>query len=189
MGKGVNILYPRQHRRLVWLAVIFLALSGTTHGQSLKSPEKAPGRENINYFRLNPIGVVKHREKQTYLEILPQYAPALDGLAGFSHVWVIYWFHEHDNPGDRATLKVHPRRNPANPLTGVFATRAPVRPNLIGLTACRILKISGNVVEVADLDAKDGSPVLDLKPYIPPGDSIPDAATPEWVKKIYPKSH
>jgi tRNA-Thr(GGU) m(6)t(6)A37 methyltransferase TsaA len=175
---------------LIWLAVILFTLSGTTYGQTGKSQEKAPRRETIKSFRLNPIGTVKHQGKQTFLEILPQYAPALDGLAGFSHVWVLYWFHETDTPEDRATLKVHPRRDPTNPLTGVFATRSPVRPNLIGLTACRILKVEGNTVEVADLDAKDGSPIVDLKPYIPKGDSIPEAATPDWVKKIYQnKSH
>jgi len=143
--------------------------------------------EKINPMLLKSIGVVKRQGKQAILEILPQYAQALDGLAGFSHVWVLYWFHEHDNPEERATLKVHPRRDPANPLTGVFATRAPVRPNLIGLTPCRILKVSGNTVEVADLDAHDGSPILDLKPYIPKGDSLPDAATPDWVKKLRPE--
>lgn len=167
--------------------MIFLILAGTTYGQSPKIQENSPRRTTINYLHLNPIGTVKHQGEKTYLEILPPYAPALDGLAGFSHVWVLYWFHENDNPEDRATLKVHPRRDPANPLTGVFATRSPVRPNLIGFTACRILKISGHTVEVADLDARDGSPIVDLKPYIPKGDSIPEATTPDWVKKIYPK--
>jgi tRNA-Thr(GGU) m(6)t(6)A37 methyltransferase TsaA len=143
--------------------------------------------EKINPMILKSIGQVKRQEKQAILEILPPYAPALEGLAGFSHVWVLYWFHEHDNPEERAILKVHPRRDPANPLTGVFATRAPVRPNLIGLTPCRILKVSGNTVEVADLDAQDGSPILDLKPYLPRGDSLPDAATPDWVKKPRPE--
>jgi len=169
------------------LAAIFLALAGTTYGQSLKSPEKAPRRETIKSFQLNSIGTVKRQGKQTYLEILPQYTPALDGLAGFSHVWVLYWFHETDTPEDRATLKVHPRRDPTNPLTGVFATRAPVRPNLIGLTACRLLKVEGNTIEVEGLDAKDGSPIVDLKPYIAKGDSIPDATAPEWVKKPKPE--
>ncbi|MBI5779945.1 MAG: SAM-dependent methyltransferase, partial [Planctomycetes bacterium] len=134
-------MWPRSLRKLAWLIVICLALPGTTQGQSLKSQEKAPRRETIKSLQLNPIGTVKHQGKQTFLEILPQYAPALDGLAGFSHVWVLYWFHENDTPEERATLKVHPRRDPANPLTGVFATRAPVRPNLIGLTPCRILKV------------------------------------------------
>ena len=173
---------------LIWLAVIFLAMSGTTQGQTEKRPEKTPRYETIKSFQLNPIGTVKHLGKRTFLEILPQFAPALDGLAGFSHVWVFYWFHENDNAAERATLKVHPRRDPANPLTGVFATRAPVRPNLIGLTACRILKVSGHTVEVENLDAKDGSPIVDLKPYIAKGDSIPEAVTPEWVKKPPPKA-
>ncbi|MBM4275259.1 MAG: tRNA (N6-threonylcarbamoyladenosine(37)-N6)-methyltransferase TrmO [Deltaproteobacteria bacterium] len=133
---------------------------------------------------LKPVGMVKIQGERAFLEIQPELAPALDGLTGFSHVWVFYWFHEHDNPADRATLKVHPRRDPANPLTGVFATRSPVRPNLIGLTACRIVKVERNRVEVADLDARDGSPILDLKPYIPKGDSIPKALTPEWVKRL-----
>jgi tRNA-Thr(GGU) m(6)t(6)A37 methyltransferase TsaA len=172
---------------LVWLAVVCLALAGTTQGQSLKTQEKVPRRETIKSFQLNPIGTVQHQGKRIFLEILPQYAPALDGLAGFSHVWVFYWFHGNDNPQERATLKVHPRRNPENPLTGVFATRAPVRPNLIGLSVCRILKINGNNVEVEHLDALAGSPILDLKPYIPQGDSLPDAVTPDWVKRIYPK--
>jgi tRNA (Thr-GGU) A37 N-methylase len=81
---------------------------------------------------------------------------------------------------------VHPRRDPANPLTGVFACRAPERPNLIGLTACRIVKITGNIVEVAGLDARDGTPIVDLKPYIPKGDVIPEATTPEWVQRPWP---
>ena len=105
--------------------------------------------------------------ERTWLEIYPEYGPALTGLKEFSHLWVFYWFHGNDKPEERRTLQVHPRRDPANPLTGVFACRAPVRPNLIGFTACRIIKVEGNVVEVADLDAMDGSPILDLKPYIP----------------------
>ena len=170
-------------QKLAWLAVISLALAGTTSGQSPKNPEQVQRRETINSFQLNPIGTVKRQDKQAYLELLPQYAPALDGLAGFSHLWVFYWFHGNDNPEERATLKVHPRRDPTNPLTGVFATRSPVRPNLIGLTACRILRVTGNTVQVEGLDAKDGSPIIDLKPYIPKGDSIPEATTPDWVKK------
>jgi tRNA-Thr(GGU) m(6)t(6)A37 methyltransferase TsaA len=156
------------------------------YGEEKKTGQKELRRTDIKPLTLNPIGVVRLQEDRTVLEILPQFAPALDGLAGFSHVWVFYWFHDNDRPEERATLKVHPRRDPANPLTGVFATRAPVRPNLIGLCACRILKIKGNLVEVADLDAKDGSPLLDLKPYIPPGDCIPEAVTPEWVKRLRP---
>jgi tRNA-Thr(GGU) m(6)t(6)A37 methyltransferase TsaA len=142
------------------------------------------GQGDIKEIALKPIGVLKRQGERTFLEVAPGFGPALEGLEGFSHLWVLYWFHEHDNPQDRGTLKVHPRRDPANPLTGVFATRAPVRPNLIGLKACRLLKVRGTTLEVADLDAKDGSPILDLKPYIPEGDSIPEALTPEWVKRL-----
>ena len=187
MGAGVNLLLPGLWRVWVCLAVIFLALAGTAPGQSLKAQERTPRRKTISDICLHPIGVVKKQKKKFSLEILPQYAPALDGLAGFTHVWVFFWFNGHDNPEDRATLKVHPRRDPTNPLTGVFATRAPVRPNLIALSVCRILKVKGNTVEVSDLDAKDGSPILDLKPYIPQGDSLPNAGTPEWVKKPKPE--
>ena len=143
-------------------------------------------RTTINPICPNPVGVVKKQGQNARLEIYPEYAPALLGLQGFSHLWVFYWFHENDTPTRRRTLQVHPRRDPANPLTGVFACRAPERPNLIGFTACRIIKVEGNVVEVADLDARDGTPILDLKPYIPSGDAIPEAVTPAWLKRSKP---
>jgi tRNA-Thr(GGU) m(6)t(6)A37 methyltransferase TsaA len=173
---------------LALLAAISLALPAPVRGQSGHHSEKTGRRETINPLRLNPVGMVKHQGKRIFLDLQPEYAPALDGLSGFTHVWVLYWFHGCDTPEERATLKVHPRRDPTNPLTGVFATRSPVRPNLIGLTACRLLKVAGNTVEVADLDALDGSPLLDIKPYIPKGDAIPEALTPEWVKKPPPKA-
>jgi tRNA (adenine37-N6)-methyltransferase len=134
-------------------------------------------------IQVNPIGVVKRQGDRARIELRPELAPALDGLTGFSHVWVLYWFHGNDRPEERATLKVHPRRDPANPLTGVFATRAPVRPNLIGFSACRIMGVHRNVLEVEGLDALEGSPVLDLKPYIPESDALPDARVPGWLKK------
>ncbi len=145
-----------------------------------------PRRGTIEPVCLNPIGRVKKQGKRVWLEIYPEYGPALQGLKDFSHLWVLYWFHENDSPEGRRTLQVHPRRDPANPLTGVFACRSPERPNLIGFTAGRIIRIEGNVLEVADLDARDGTPILDLKPYIPEGDAIPGAVTPEWLKRSKP---
>jgi tRNA (adenine37-N6)-methyltransferase len=135
---------------------------------------------------LNPVGVVKKTDSVAYLEIYPEFAPALKGLQDFSHVWVFYWFDGNDTPEQRQTLQVHPRRDPANPLTGVFACRSPERPNLIGFTACEIVKVHPNMVEVLGLDARDGSPILDLKPYIPGGDAIPGAHTPAWLKRSRP---
>ncbi|MGD8590945.1 MAG: TrmO family methyltransferase, partial [Chromatiales bacterium] len=64
----------------------------------------------------------------------------------------------------RAILQVHPRRNPANPLRGVFATRAPVRPNLIALSRCRVISVNDNLIEIDEIDAFPDTPVLDIKP-------------------------
>ena len=69
-----------------------------------------------------------------------------------------------------------------NPLTGVFACRAPVRPNLIALSVCKILSVRGNVVTLDDLDAFDGTPVLDLKPFIPPDSPREGVRVPDWAK-------
>ncbi len=169
---------------LLAMGMVFFYCGGVGYAEQTTQGLENLKKRGSNAIILNPIGVVRRQGEHTFLEIAPKLAPAFGGIEGFSHVWVLYWFHEHDNPEDRGTLKVHPRRDPANPLTGVFATRAPVRPNLIGLTACRILKVSGTTLEVGGLDAKDGSPVLDIKPYIPEGDSIPEARTPEWVKRL-----
>lgn len=171
-------------RGLIFLTVMLCCFLETGYAQSRK--ENRTGGSEMSSMSMTPVGVVKKQGEQTFLEIFPEYAPALKGIQDFSHLWVFYWFHENDRPEERRTLQVHPRRNPANPLTGVFATRSPVRPNLIGFTACRLLKVQGSVLEVADLDAQDGSPILDLKPYIPEGDSIPQAVTPAWVKRSKP---
>ena len=158
-------------------------LTGVALGNDDQTSQTGPSMNSSPAIQIYPIGVVRRQGDRTLVELRPELAPALDGLAGFSHVWVFYWFHENDRPEERATLKVHPRRDPANPLTGVFATRAPVRPNLIGFTCGRIIGIKDNILEVEGLDAREGSPVVDLKPYIPEGDAIPDAQVPAWVKK------
>jgi tRNA (adenine37-N6)-methyltransferase len=169
-------------RLVILLMVGFLLFSGNSLGENARKNANAERRFQITTLCMNLIGTVRQAGERCRLEVLPQFAPALKGLEGFSHLWVVYWFHENDTPERRATLQVHPRRDPANPLTGVFACRAPERPNLIGLTAVRIVKITGNVVEVSGLDARDGTPIVDLKPYIPKGDALPEATTPEWVK-------
>ncbi len=163
-----------------------LLLTTSAYAGDLDQKPKRVRSETIKPICLTPVGVVKKQGDIARLEIYPEYGPALLGIQGFSHLWVFYWFHENDTPERRRTLQVHPRRDPANPLTGVFACRAPERPNLIGFTACRIIRVEGNVVEVADLDARDGTPILDLKPYIPDGDAIPKALTPQWLKRSRP---
>jgi len=134
-------------------------------------------------FQIFSIGVVKKTKQATAIEIYKKYEGALLGLHQFSHLIVCYWFHKNDTAEKRNILQVHPRGDQRNPLTGVFATRSPVRPNLIGISICKILSIDGNIIHIDKIDAFDGSPVIDLKPYIPRVDSIPDAHVPEWVGK------
>jgi tRNA-Thr(GGU) m(6)t(6)A37 methyltransferase TsaA len=128
--------------------------------------ERTHSAERESYV-VCPVGRVHRGDAGTTIEIAPRHQDALLGLEGFSHVWVIWWFDRNDNPEKRAVLRVHPRGDPKNPLTGVFATRSPARPNLIALTLCRIRSIRGNTVFVESIDAFDNTPVLDLKPYIP----------------------
>jgi tRNA (adenine37-N6)-methyltransferase len=135
-------------------------------------------------YLLKPIGWVRKEGDQVLVEVEAPYLPALLGLEQYSHVWVLFWFHENDNPQDRSILQVHPCRNPANPLTGVFAARAPVRPNLIGLSVARLLRVDGRRLILAGLDAREGSPVLDIKPYLPVSDAIPEARAPELLAHI-----
>ena len=97
-------------------------------------------------------------------------------------MWVLYWFDRNDTPSKRAVLQVHPRGNRRNPLTGVFATRSPVRPNLIALSLCRIVAIEKTVVQVEKIDAFDNTPILDLKPYIPQIDAPrKPPRLPDWI--------
>ena len=131
-------------------------------------------------FIINPIGVVRKTDGVARIEIFDDYVDGLLGLEGFSHIFVFYWFHQNDTPEKRKTLQVHPRKDPRNPLTGVFATHSPLRPNLIAQTLCKIVGISDNIVEVEKIDADDGSPVIDIKCYIPAEDEA--VRLPDWVR-------
>lgn len=99
------------------------------------------------------------------MEVFPEYAPGLSDLEGFSHVILIYHFHLASAPRLRVRPFMDGREH------GVFATRAPARPNPIGLSVVRLLKVEGNVLYVADVDIVDGTPLLDIKPYVPQFDS------------------
>jgi tRNA-Thr(GGU) m(6)t(6)A37 methyltransferase TsaA len=149
-------------------AVALLMISSTTHADEA----------SISYS-VHPIGHVEIQDDKTRIVLNPKYRPALLRLDDFSHIWVIWWFDRNDTPAMREILQVHPRRDDRNPLSGVFATRAPVRPNLVGLSLCRVISVNENVIEIDGIDAFAGTPVLDLKPYIPRLESIPDARTPQ----------
>ena len=141
------------------------------------------------YFKIIPIGTIrKERGAPVWIEIDPQYEKGLMGLENFSHITVLYWFDRNDTPEQRRILQVHPRKNEANPLTGVFATHAPVRPNPIALTICKLLAIEGCRLHIESIDALDGSPVLDIKAYIPSREEDKEVRVPEWVRRPCPRS-
>jgi tRNA (adenine37-N6)-methyltransferase len=104
------------------------------------------------------------------------YEHALEDLVGWERVWVIFWFHR--NSGWRP--KVLPPRS-ANGRKGVFATRAPHRPNPLGLSTLKLLRVSGLNLHVRGVDLLDGTPVLDIKPYVPYTDAFPDAGS-GWLE-------
>jgi tRNA-Thr(GGU) m(6)t(6)A37 methyltransferase TsaA len=132
-------------------------------------------------FSIQPVGFVRKGGRDILIEIDKEYQDALLGLEGFSHILVLYWFHENDHPEIRRTLQVHPRKDENNPLMGVFGTHSPARPNLIGITRCKILDISGCIIRVDDIDAFDGSPVIDIKCYIPDAVPLTGVFVPDWV--------
>ena len=105
---------------------------------------------------------------------------ALDGLDEFSHIIVLYWMHQL-TLGRKLPLKVHPMGKPELPLTGRFATRSPSRPNPVGQATVELLERRGNILKVKGLDAINGTPVIDIKPYLPGYDSVSNAKAPKWT--------
>jgi tRNA-Thr(GGU) m(6)t(6)A37 methyltransferase TsaA len=95
------------------------------------------------------------------IEIFPEYAEGLSDLDGFSHIYVI--FHLHRSSGHK--LKVIPFLDTVE--RGVFATRSPARPGAVGLSVTEIVSVNGNIIEIRGVDMLDGSPVIDIKPYVP----------------------
>jgi tRNA-Thr(GGU) m(6)t(6)A37 methyltransferase TsaA len=145
---------------------------------------------------MHHIGMVKNErvradrfdaaEAMSRIVVAPRYARALDGIEAFSHLAIIFWL-DRVRHSERSVMKVHPRKDSLLPLTGVFATRSPARPNPLGLTTVRLLKREGNVLTVKALDAIDGTPVLDIKPFVPDDIAASDITLPEWLKDRHPR--
>ncbi len=131
-------------------------------------------------FTLIPVGIVEEQGECSKVQVYPNFAAGLKGLEAFSHVIVLYWLHGRDNPEDRTVVEVIPKKQ-LGATVGVFASRSPARPNPIGFSVAEILEIEGSVLTLRGLDAMKGSPVLDLKPYLPRDDAVADARVPEWA--------
>ncbi len=140
-------------------------------------------------LELAPIGYIRCERKYRYetprqgvldesatgtIELLPghNYEQALTQLEGFERIWVIYQFHLNDNWKPMVQPPRHTRRK-----VGVFATRSPHRPNPLGMSCVRLERVEGLTVHISGLDMLDGTPVFDIKPYIPYCDAFPGAAT------------
>ena len=115
------------------------------------------------------------------LDIFQEYCQELYKLEDFSHIMAFYWLHLRDNQAHRSAIRVIPRRHHGAPEVGVFASRSPSRPNPIGFSVVELLKIESCKIFVKGLDAANHSPVIDMKPYIPRADSVPNARAPEWT--------
>lgn len=127
-------------------------------------------------YMIEPIGVIRsdllNREAaphqgyegapDAWLEVNSTVVEGLEGIATGNEIVLITWFHK----AHRDTLKVHPRGDKNMPLTGVFATRSPDRPNPLGLHRVMVLEIAGNKLRVGPLEAIDGTPVVDIKPVL-----------------------
>lgn len=139
--------------------------------------------EEKETYHIHPIGTVHASEGEYYLEVLEPYRPGLKHLDQFSYVHVFWWAHKHDNEADRAITQTElPYAEGVT--AGVFATRAEFRPNPIAVTICFVLDIDEEkgIVWLAWIDAFDGTPVVDLKPYIPVSDRVRDVGVAEWFK-------
>ncbi len=132
---------------------------------------------------INPIGAVRVEKGSFWLNIFPKYAGGLNQLENFSHVNVLWWCHHFDNTKDRQVLQCEQPYQKAPASVGIFATRSPLRPNPIALTIVPIINIAeGGKIYLPYIDAEDGSPIIDLKPYHPATDRVRDLEVPDWCR-------
>ena len=142
----------------------------------------------IGFVRTEAVGdEVKDKDRISQIVVNRELAEALEGIAEFSHLFVLFWLHEVTSE-ERKTLKVHPQGREDLPLLGVFATRTKLRPNPIGLTLVELMKVEDNVLTVRGLDAFDETPVLDLKPF-DFWDMAKDVKVPRWWTKLEKEKH
>lgn len=136
----------------------------------------------MNNFILRQIGTIQSDEQGFRLVLDPQYGPALKELNDFSHIQVLWWFSGTDHEAGRSQLQEQSPYVGSPETMGTFATRSPMRPNPIALSVAQVLYIDHErtVIELAYIDADDGTPLLDIKPYTPSLDRVESPKTPAW---------
>ena len=136
----------------------------------------------MKQFVVHPIGEIRVKDGEMAIVVDKKYIPALQGIEGFGHLSILWWFSELDNEEARSYLEMPAPYKNAPEVMGIFATRGPVRPNPIALTTVKVLHIDheNGVITIPYIDANDGSPVLDIKPYTPSIDRIEKPVVPAW---------
>ncbi|MFX0096275.1 MAG: tRNA (N6-threonylcarbamoyladenosine(37)-N6)-methyltransferase TrmO [Candidatus Hodarchaeota archaeon] len=132
-------------------------------------------------FELKAIGIVESSGPTSEISVFPEYCSGLQSLVEFSHAIILYWFHLRDSREERSVLSVIPKKHPGAPPVGVFASRSPSRPNPIGLCVAKIIGVVNCTLTVKGLDAFEGSPIVDIKPYLSGNDAVLGTRAPEWA--------
>lgn len=140
----------------------------------IHSPYKEP--------RGTPIQPTAAKDVEGTVEIFHEYAEGLKDIEGFSHIILVYHFHL----SKEFSLKIKPYMD--NSLREVFATRSPSRPNPIGISVVRLIRVKGNILHIRDVDIVDGTPLLDIKPYVPEFD-VRKVEKIGWLEKKVKKLH
>jgi len=140
-------------------------------------------------YSLIPVGFVEKSESEIAINIKEVYWDATRHLEEFSHAIILWWIDGRDNPSDRKTVLVNPPKKKENEPSGVFACRSPRRPNPIGHTIVKIESIDpeNRKILVDHMDADSGSPVLDIKPYLPSSDRVENAKVASWFSNLEPR--
>ncbi|MCB5954508.1 TrmO family methyltransferase domain-containing protein [Enterococcus sp. CWB-B31] len=133
-------------------------------------------------FTVQAIGHIENNEKSSFIQLLPKYTEALEGLEGFSHLKVIYWLDKMDQPEMREIFQVASPYKQAPDILGIFATRSPIRPNPLAVSTSGVIHLDkeNGRIQLDYIDAENNSPLLDIKPYTPSEDRVETPLVPEW---------
>jgi tRNA-Thr(GGU) m(6)t(6)A37 methyltransferase TsaA len=162
-----------------------LSAIGVVHN-TIKKSMMVADKEGLTLMeRIKTIRANRRQVQETVSELVidPKWEELLDGIDSFSHILVLYWPHLID-PVRRNLKKVHPMGRKDLPSQGIFATCSPARPNPVMVSAVRLMARKGNVLEVKGLDAVDGSPIIDLKPYSKSYLKVKDLIVPAWMERL-----
>jgi tRNA (adenine37-N6)-methyltransferase len=168
------------------LSLMQLTPVGEVHSE-IKKPMLIAGDSDIELQeRMEKIREYEEKVKHSISEVViyNQWEELLDGIEGFSHVLVLYWAHL-IGPERQNLRKVHPMGRKDLPLQGIFATCSPARPNPVLVSSVRLLERKNNILRVVGLEAVDGSPVIDIKPYVQSYYGADNLTVPEWMIQIH----